>query len=44
VVTAFDEWLNVVDGQLVVGEYARAVDATIGVASEDFRALVVSRL
>ena len=43
-VTASHERLNMVERQLVVGEYSRAVDATIGVASEDIRALVVARL
>lgn len=43
-ITAFDEWLNVVERQFVVGEYSRTVDATIGVAAEDIRALAVPRL
>ena len=44
VITASHEWLNVVERQLIVGEYSRAVDATIGITAEDIRALVVSRL
>lgn len=44
VVSAFDERLNVVERELAVGEYSRTVDATIGVAAEYIRALVVSRL
>ncbi len=44
VITAFDERLNMVERQFVVGEYSRTVDATIGIAAEDIRALVVPRL
>jgi len=44
VITLFYERLNVVERQLIISEYFRAVDAAIGIAGKNRRALVVSRL
>ena len=44
VITLFCERLNVVERQLIVGEYLCAIDAAEGIAGKNRRALVVSRL